>query len=184
MSTSDYIALGTCIGTWVYVGLMLVYVILVAYTFSTIKEQLREQKKARKFQETISIFREIQAKDLDEPRRYTEEEMPESIEGVGYEKLWERIHRIEPVIINLDRVGYLVRQDHIDRLMILETYWPSIWRSWKKAESLIRWLGEQRNEKGAYREYEYLFDLSEDYRIQNEFPEPKFYRVKSLIQIS
>ena len=180
MNLAESIALAT----WIYTGLTLIYVVFVGRTLWYVRDQLKEQKKARKFQETISMFKEIQARDLDESRRYVEDELPESIERVEYEKLWEHVRRIEPAIINFDRVGYLVHQDHIDRLMIMETYWPAIWRCWKQTKHFIMWLREQRNEKGAYREYEHLFNLSEEYRIQNGLPEPRFYRTTKRILTS
>lgn len=182
MSTADFIALFTCIGTWMYVIATFLYLRLVVQTLKYLGKQVETQVKERKFEETLAIFKEMQALNLTDARRYIYENVPENIEGIENSKLWAHLQKIEIAIINLDRVGYLVHQDHIDAKMIMETYWPSIWRCWKKTESFIKWLREQRNERHAYRQFEYLFNLSESYRIQNELPEPKFYRVTTVIQ--
>lgn len=182
MSTADAIALSTSIATWIYVFLMAVYVILVAVTLLLIREQLHTQKETQKFQATLAVFKEIQSQDLTNARRYIYESLPEIIEGIGSNQLKTHLQKIEIAIINLDRIGYLIQQGHIDREIIMETYWPSIWRCWKKSKNLINWIRELRGEKDAFGQFEYLFNLSESYRIQNELPEPKFYQITTFIQ--
>lgn len=181
MSTSDWISALTCFATWIYVGLMGLYVWLVFETLRYIRKQLVQQEKEHKFQETITIFKELQTQELFDQRRYIYENFPENIEGIDGNQLKAHIQKPEVALVVFDRIGYLIRKGHIDAESIMENHWSSIWRCWRKSRNLIGWVREQRNETTYLEYFEHLFNVSEDYRIQNGYPEPKIYTTSKII---
>lgn len=158
----------TAISTALYAG-MFAFAVIIAL------RQLDELKKRGRFQATLAVFRELKSKDFISERRYIYDFLPESIEGVEGSQLKDYFLEIEAALTAFDRVGYLLRENHIEKEPILENYWASVWRCWKKSKSLVAWVREKRTQKDYFRNFEYLFNLSEDYRVQHEYEEPKFY---------
>lgn len=142
--------------------------IWIAYT------QLDRFEKGRKFQEVSVIFKELQTKELFEERGYIYKNFPENVEGIDKEQLKAHIQKAEIALNMFDRIGYLVQTGHIDAKPIMENHWFSIWRCWKKSKNIIIWAREQRGDT-YFDKFEYLFQLSEAYRIQKGYQEPKFF---------
>ena len=152
-----------------------VYVVLFAIALRIALYQLIEFEKSRKLQATLAIFRELKTRDFIDNRRYIYDFLPEKIEGVESDQLKDYFLEIEVALAAFDRVGYLLRENHIDAEPILENYWASVWRCWKKSKNIIAWVREKRGQKDYFSNFEHLFHLSEDYRIQKGYEEPKFY---------
>ena len=128
-----------------------------------------------KLQMVITIFTELKAQDFIDKRRYIYDDLPESTEGIEPSQLKAHFLKVEAALSAFDRVGYLLRERHIDAEPILENYWASVWRCWKKSKNLIAWAREQRGQKDYFGNFEHLFHLSENYRVQKGHGEPKFY---------
>jgi len=137
--------------------------------------QAKGFEKSRKLQLILTIFKELQNQDLFNERRYIYENFPENIEGIESNQLKAHIQKAETAIIAFDRLGYLAHQGHVDVVPIMENHWSSIWRYWEKSKNLINWAREQRGELKYCEYFEYLFGLSETYRIENELQKPKIY---------
>lgn len=129
MSTADIIALFTCVATGLTCFATFVYVIFVAYTLlllreqlSHIREQLDEQIKERKLQETITIFNRLQASELISARRYIYESLPRNVEGVERSQIVAHIQKAETAFFAFDHIGYLLDKGHVDKEPIMEMY--------------------------------------------------------------
>lgn len=168
MNTAEYIAFYTCMATWLYL-------VLVTATLLYVRRQVKNQDKERKFQTVLAIFRELKTQDFIDNRRYIYDFLPANIEGIESNQLKDYFLEIEVALAAFDRVGYLLREKHIEREPIMENYWASVWRCWKKSKNVIGWIREQRGQKDYFCNFEYLFYLSEDYRVKNGYEEPKFY---------
>lgn len=128
-----------------------------------------------KSQETLTIFKELQAKDLVDARRYIYENFPESLIGLEDNQIKDHFHKAEAAFLAYDRIGYLLYEDHVDEEHIMENYWSSIWRCWQRGKDLIELARKRRGEPDYLDNFEYLFELAEDYRVRNEYEEPKFW---------
>ena len=158
----------TAIATSIYTMLF-----FIAVRFAYV--QTRGFEKNRKLQAALTIFKELQASELMEGRRYIYEQIPQDIKNIDVAQLKEHLQKVESSLIAFERIGYLVYEGHIDTEPIIVNYWPSIWRCWKKCATLIRWARTQRGEKVYFARFEDLFYRCEAYRAENEFEEPKFY---------
>lgn len=163
----DWIALAA-VATSLNVSLLTI-VVFLAYV------RTRGLEKNRKFQIALTIFEELQTQGPIDTRKYIYDNLPENIEGVDSNQLKAHIHKAELALLAFDRIGYLVKEKHIDGTAVMENYWSSIWRCWKKSKNIINWAREQRGQKDYFKRFEYLFGLSEDHRVQNGYEEPKFY---------
>ena len=168
MNTTDTVALFTCIATWIYV-------ILVFVTLVVVYLQLRELSKNRKLQATLTIFSELYTELARKARKKVYKEVPADINGIDDEKLESYLEIVQDACFMYHRIGYLVSKGHIDSDPIITTHWRTIWRCWKKAEKLIIWARTKRGNQNYLEYFKYLFDLSEDYRVQNQLEEPKIY---------
>ncbi|MBI2054160.1 MAG: hypothetical protein HYT36_02410 [Candidatus Staskawiczbacteria bacterium] len=130
----------------------------------------------------MTIFNELQTKELMDTRRYIYENLPENIKGIDKNQLILYVQKAEIVFIAFSRVGYLMQRGHIDEKPIIENYWYSIWKCWKKSKNLIIWAREQRGDQFYLSEFEFLFNISESYRIQNGHPEPKLFLMTKIIK--
>ncbi len=158
----------TAIATALYSAMFFVALIVA-------RRQLKELEKSGKLQATLTIFRELKTREFIEDRRYIYDNLPENTESIEAVQLKSYFLSVESALTAFDRVGYLMREEHIDAEAILENYWASVWRCWKKTKNLVIWAREQRGQKDYFRNFEYLFNLSEDYRVQKGYEEPKFY---------
>ncbi len=181
MSISDWIALGTFIATCTYVGLTGFYVFLVFKTLVYIRKQLEQQEKEHKLQETLTILKELQTQELFDQRRYIYENFPEDIKGIDSNQLKAHMRKVDVAIVAFNCMGYLVHKGQVDTESILENHWPIVWRCWQKSKILVKWKREMRNEPKHFEYFESLFDLSEEYRIQNGYEEPKIYGISRII---
>lgn len=147
----------------------------VVLTIIVALRQLKALEKSGRFQATLAVFRELKTRDFIENRRYIYDNLPENTEDIEAVQLKSHFINAEGALTAFDRVGYLLREGHIDAEPILENYWASVWRCWKRSKNLIVWAREQRGQKDYFGNFEYLFNLSESYRIENRYEEPKFY---------
>lgn len=137
--------------------------------------------KTRKFEMILTIFRELKTKDFMAKRRYIYDNIPENIDGIDDNRLKKYLIRVETALTAFDRVGYLLRENHIDAKPIMDNYWASVWRCWKKTKNIIIWARQKREQEDYFINFEHLFSLAEEHRVQSEFEEPKFYSVKRII---
>ena len=135
----------------------------------------RGMEKHRKFQEVLTIFKELKSPEIIGARRYIYENFPESIEELSKEQLKAHLQKAEPAFIIFDRIGYWIDRGHIDPDPLIENYWALIWRSWQKSKNLINWARDQRGQKNSLGGFEDLFKLAESYRVENKLPGPKFF---------
>lgn len=170
----DWVTLATCIATWVYV-------LLVAVTLWYIHRQLEQQKKEHQLQETLTILKELQTQELFDQRRYIYESFPENIEGIDSIELKAYMRKVDLALVAFNRIGYLVNKGYVDTESILENHWSVVWRCWKKSKNLIKWERAMRNELNHFKDFEYLFDLTEEYRVKHGYEEPKIYGVSRII---
>ena len=181
MWTPDEVAFATFIVTCAYAFFTLAYVVLVAFTLGYIHKQLEQQKKEHRLQETLTILKELQTQELFNQRRYIYENLPETIEGVDGNQLKAHMRKVDLAIVAFNRIGYLMDKGYVDTESILENHWSVVWRCWQKSKNLIKWEREIRNEPKHFEEFEYLFNLSEEYRLQNGYEEPKIYGASRII---
>jgi len=158
-----------------YVGLVAATLWYIHRQLKGQREQIDEQVKNSRFQELLTVFKELKDSDLMEARRYIYEKFPETIEGAETKELKRHLLEAEMAFITFDRIGYSIEKGHIDGGPIIENFWVLIWRCWKKSESLINWAREQRGQKDSLKRFQYLFDLAEAHRLQKGYPEPKFF---------
>lgn len=163
------------IAAWVYVFIFMSAVSGGIITWVLARRQLEELVRKRKLQDVMTIFRELKAQNLIDMRRYILESFPESIEGIESSQLKTHLQKAELALEVFKRIGYLIKQGHIDAEPIMENYWSLIWRCWKKSKEIINWAREQRGELKYLESFKYLFDLAEAYRIENNLQEPKIY---------
>ncbi len=170
----DWVA-ASAIATSITAFVTVVYTIMFGQAVFAAFKQLSELKKSGRFQATLAVFKELKARDFIEDRRYIYDNLPENTAGIEAVQLKSHFRNVEVALTAFERVGYLLREKHIDAEPILENYWASVWRCWKKSKNLIAWAREQRGQQDYFRNFEYLFSLSEEYRIKNKYEEPKFY---------
>ncbi|OGZ69964.1 MAG: hypothetical protein A3F47_02355 [Candidatus Staskawiczbacteria bacterium RIFCSPHIGHO2_12_FULL_38_11] len=77
-------------------------------------KQLEELEKSGRFQATIAVFRELKAPDFVEDRRYIYDNLPENTEDIEAVQLKSHFLNVEAALTAFDRVGYLLREKHID----------------------------------------------------------------------
>jgi len=152
-----------------------IYTVLVAVTFYFIWRQLKEMNSTRKREATLVVFRELQAREARDARRYIYTTVPMEIEGIGDDELQTHLERSEEALVSLDRVGFLVGEEHVDSDPLMETVWAMVWRCWRKSEVLIRWTRGKRNDPTYLNRFEYLFEVSEEFRLINGYEEPQIY---------
>jgi len=152
-----------------------IYAVLVLYTLYYIRGQLGEMKSTRTRDAALSVFKELQSKEARDARRYIYGSVPTNIEGITDDERQNHLEKAEEAIIAFDRIGYLVREGHIDPDPILMPAWSIVWRCWRKCENLIRWAAEKRNDPHYLEHFRHLFERSEAYRKENNLDEPTFY---------
>ena len=169
MSTIEWLTLFIGIGTWAYV-------VFVGWTLYYIKGQFEEAGNSLKLESTLVIFRELQTREAREARRYIYAELPFEIHGLPVRVLQEHLERSEEAFTAFDRIGHLLKEEHLDVDFIVTKLWPMIWRCWRRSRSLIRWSQQARNDEGYMAGFEFLFDVCETYRKENNLSLPRFYR--------
>ncbi|MDO8659501.1 MAG: hypothetical protein Q7K54_02770 [Candidatus Parcubacteria bacterium] len=137
--------------------------------------QARGFEKNRKLQATILIFEELKSTINREARKRLYKQVPNDISDLRDEYLEKYLNIVQEAVLSFDRISYLIQTGHMDSDSILELCWRLIWRSWKKSENLINWVREKRSEPMYLHRFQELFDLSESYRMQNGYEEPKIY---------
>lgn len=165
---SLFVSIGLLFLTGAYVG-------LVAWTLYYIRGQFREQEKNRKLQTALTLYQELQSKIVRDARKYIYEHVPVSTENVADDELKQHAIACEDAVQMFHRVGYLLREGHIDPYPILENYWDVAWRCWQRTESLIRWSREKRANPTHFFGFEHLYNMCEKHRKDNNYEEPKFY---------
>lgn len=151
------------------------YAILVAFTLWYIHRQLEEFKKNRVLQVLLAIFGELRTSESRRARQYIYEQTPVDVKSLSNDKLKKHMRKIEVVITAFNRIGYLAKERYINPKLMLPAYWPMIWRCWKKCENLTVFTRIRRNEPDYLKNFQYLFELAEQYRINNNLPEPIFF---------
>lgn len=137
--------------------------------------QTRGFEKNRKLQVVLAIFQELQTTSTRGARKNLYTQVPTEISSLGDEDLEKYLEITQTAIMSLDRIGYIIKEGHMDPESILILCWALVWRSWKKSENIINWVREKRGEPTYLHYFKYLFDLSEAYRIENNLRKPKFY---------
>jgi len=69
--------------------------------------QTRGFEKNRKLQETLTVFKELQAKEVRESRRYIYEEVPQEIGNLTDNELQKHLVNSEEAVLAFERIGYL-----------------------------------------------------------------------------
>ena len=176
-----------CLGIWTYMQSLPVnwqavtgiatslYAFFVFLTLLYIHRQLKETQSTRKREAASAIFKELQTKEARDARRYIYRFVPISLEGIGEEERQTHLEKAEEAMIAFDRIGYLIKEGHIDPDPILIPAWSLVWRCWNKSENLVRWAGEKRNAPYYLEHFRHLFEQSESHRKENNFDEPRFY---------
>ena len=136
---------------------------------------VKGQEKNRKLQATLTIFAELQIKEIRNARRYVYEYVPEDIRDLADSELQEHLINVEEAIIAFERVGYLLQEGHIDTEPIISNYWAEVWKCWQRTRGLIHWAREKRGDPTYLGSFDHLFFLAEAYRIENNYGEPRFY---------
>lgn len=158
----------TAIATFLY-ALLFFGALLLAYV------QTMGFEKNRKFQAALTIWKELQTRESLNARRYIYEGLPEDIKGLDDNQLKSHIQKAEKAFTDLDMIGYLAEKNHIDITPILEKFWAPIWKCWQKSRNIVYQERGRRSQEDYLNKFEYLFCLTEDYRLQNQFPKPKVY---------
>jgi len=160
---------------WWTVGGTWLYVILVFVTLCFIYGQLREARTNRTLNAVLAAFGELQRPDTHEARRYILTALPSQLDGVEESVRARHLEKIRPATLAFHHVGYLIREDYLDPAYetIMGYTWPAAWRCWKKSEELIQGERRRRGEKGYMIGFEFLFKLSESYRLIHNYPEPR-----------
>lgn len=138
-------------------------------------------EKNRRLQEALTIFKELQVKEVRESRRYIYEEVPQEIGGLTDNELQKHLVNSEEAVLAFERVGYLLSQEHADLRHVISNYWTEIWKSWKRINMLIQWARNKRNDKYYLKNFENLFHIAEIHRVQSEYEEPKIYAISRII---
>lgn len=153
---------------WVMINTFVngVYVILLAIGVMIAWYQLFLLRKTRKLEIVLTIFRELKTKDFMAKRRYIYDNIPENINGMDDNQLKKYLMRVETALTAFDRVGYLLRENHIDAKPIMDNYWASVWRCWKKSKNIIIWARQKREQEDYFINFEYLFSLAEEHAFK------------------
>ena len=152
-----------------------IYVFLVLVTLIYVIMQVLEMKRNRKLQSAVLIFEELKSTINREARKKLYKKVPNDISDLRDEYLEKYLDIVQEAVLSFDRIGYLIQEGYMDSDPILKLCWRLIWRSWKKSENIINWVREKRGELMYLHRFQELFDLSELYRIQNGYEEPKIY---------
>ncbi len=151
------------------------YVILVVFTLRYVDQQLDELKKNRSLQVLLAIFGELRIPEAREARRYIYERKPVDTKDLSDDGLKEHLRKIEVVTTAFNRIGYLAKGKYINPELMLPAYWPMIWRCWKRCEDLITLARRKRGEPTYLENFQYLFELAEQYRRDSGVREPEFF---------
>lgn len=171
MSQSVYWQKWTTVGTWAVAFFTLLYVVAVTLTLLYIRKQFKETEKRRKLGLTLTIFKELQTREMRRARKYIYTRVPQDVSEVSESELQEHLEEAESAIAPFDLVGYLIQEEYLDRESILANYWRGIWKCWKKSEHLLRWARRRRNEP-IFHHFDDLARESERYRHEKNYEEP------------
>lgn len=151
------------------------YVILVAVTLVYVMIQVHEMRRSRQRESALTVLKELQSREAREARRYIYQSIPNAIENLADVDVQAHLEHAEEAIIAFDRIGYLLKEGHIDEDAIMPIAWILVWRCWKRCESIVEWASMRRNDPHHLEHFRHFFERSEAYRVENNLEEPRIY---------
>ena len=149
------------------------YVIIATIGLVLLWYQLVEMTKIRKIQTLTSIFDSFQTIEARRARKYIHSLEPVLSTEITLEQLDNHLDKIWEAIAPFDRIGYFLKKEMLHEEDVVSFMWAIVWTSWQKSKSIIMPMREKRNDPTYRIGFEYFFEISEKYRRDNNYEEPR-----------
>ncbi len=161
--------------TWCYGVLVLISLGYIFYQLVEARKTREHAEKTQRFKATLQVFDELYAEEVSDTRRYIYNDLPDNLDGLRHRTMKRYFEKCETALMAFDRVGFLIQKGYIDHRPILGHSWTMVWRCWQRTEELVLWARESRDDDQYLAHFEYLFTLSDAYRLEEGRNEPRIY---------